>query len=136
MIEIINNYFYDSKTNFRLIKREISRKRIYGWRKRWFLESNILHKHLEKFLVSECDPKLLCFCESCMESEISQPAGKVPKYSLSVPSALQCLRNPGGTFREHFKGKNFLNISWWKSSFCVKSVWFGNNKCWSFVKFQ
>ena len=30
------------------------------------------------------------------------------------------------TFREHFKGKNFSKSSRWKSCFCVKSLWFGN----------
>ena len=41
-----------------------------------------------------------------------------------------------GTFSEHFKGKDFLKSSWYKSCFYVKSVWFDNNKCWSFGKFQ
>ena len=41
-----------------------------------------------------------------------------------------------GTFREHFQGKYFLTNPRWKSYFCVKNVWFDENKCWSFGKFQ
>ena len=41
-----------------------------------------------------------------------------------------------GTFREHFKGKDLLKGSRWKSCFCVKSVWFDDINCWSFGKFQ
>ena len=32
------------------------------------------------------------------------------------------VRDIQGTFREHFKGKDFLKSSRWKSCFCVKSV--------------
>ena len=41
-----------------------------------------------------------------------------------------------GTFREHIKEKHFLTNSWWKNCFCVKSVWFDDEKCWSCGKFQ
>ena len=40
------------------------------------------------------------------------------------------------TFRIHFEGKKFLKISQSKSCFCVKNLWFDNNKCWSFGKFH
>ena len=47
MIEIINNYFYESKSNFLLIKWETSKqKEAYGWWKRWVLIGNILQKCL------------------------------------------------------------------------------------------
>ena len=32
------------------------------------------------------------------------------------------------TFKEHFKGMDFLKSSQWKSCFCVKTVWFYDNK--------
>ena len=32
------------------------------------------------------------------------------------------IRDIPGTFREHFKGKDFFKSSRWKSCFCVKSV--------------
>ena len=44
---MINNSFYESKNNFRLIKRESSnRKKTYGRCKRWVLVENILQKCL------------------------------------------------------------------------------------------
>ena len=39
-------------------------------------------------------------------------------------------------FFEYLKGKDFFKISGWKSCFYVKSVWFVNNKCRSFDKFE
>ena len=40
------------------------------------------------------------------------------------------------TFREHFKENIKTKYFWLKICFCVKSVWFDNNKCRSFAKFQ
>ena len=39
------------------------------------------------------------------------------------------------TFRKHFKGKYLKKKYQWKSCFCVKSVWFNDNKCQSLGKF-
>ena len=41
-----------------------------------------------------------------------------------------------GTFREHDKEKYCLKNYRRKSFFCVKSVWFDDNKCWSFGKLK
>ena len=41
-----------------------------------------------------------------------------------------------GTFSEHVKQKYFLKNYWQKSCFCVQSLWFDDNKCWSLGKFQ
>ena len=46
------------------------------------------------------------------------------------------VQNIQWAFSEHFKGKDLLKSSRWKSCFCVKSVWFDNSNCWSFDKFQ
>ena len=45
MIKMTHNSFYESKSNFLLIKRETSKK-AYGWWKRWVLVGNILQKCL------------------------------------------------------------------------------------------
>ena len=61
------------------------------------------------------------------------------RYSRYIRGVLpQCCNIPGiqKTFTEHFKGKYFLKNSRSNSCFCVKSVWFDDNKCWSFGKFQ
>ena len=58
-----------------------------------------------------------------------------PEYSLSVPQHCN-IRDIQGTLWNILKEEIFQKSSWWKSCFCVKSLWFYNNKCWSFIKFQ
>ena len=41
----------------------------------------------------------------------------------------QCnVRDIQETFKEHFEGMDFLKSSQWRSCFCVKAVWFYDNK--------
>ena len=39
-------------------------------------------------------------------------------------------------YLENILNENIWKSSRWKSCFCVKSIWFDDNKCWSFGKFQ
>ena len=46
-----------------------------------------------------------------------------PARNISGIFAERCnVRHIQGTFWEHFKGKDFLKSSRWKSCFCVKSI--------------
>ena len=69
---MFDNSFYESNNNFRLIKRESSnlKKDLWTMKKMSFSGKYIAEMlSLKKFLVSECDFKLVCFCESCKESK-------------------------------------------------------------------
>ena len=66
MREIVNNSFYEMKTNFHLIKRESSSQKKMSFSGKYIAKIF----SLETFLVGECDFKLICFCESCRGSEI------------------------------------------------------------------
>ena len=63
-------------------------------------------------------------------------------YSENFPASTQCsgnicsvfpqrcnVRDIQGIFWKHFKGKDFLKSSRWKSCICVKSVRYDDNKC-------
>ena len=70
---MINNSFCKSKNNFRLIKRESAnrKKDLRLVKKMSFSGKSIATMFsVKRFLVSECDFKLVCLCESCRESEI------------------------------------------------------------------
>ena len=65
---MINNSFYESKNNFRLKKESSNRRTV---KKMCFSVKYIAKMFsLKKFLVSECDFKLVCFCDSVRESDI------------------------------------------------------------------
>ena len=69
--------------------------------------------------------------------QMSDPAGTQYSGDICWVFPQSCnVRDIQGTFREYFKGKDFLISSRWKSCVCVKNVWFDNNKHWSFGKFQ
>ena len=68
---MIDNSFYESNNNFRLIKRESSNlKNLWTMKKMSFSGKYIAKMFsLKRLLVSEYDFKLVCFCESFKESE-------------------------------------------------------------------
>ena len=69
--------------------------------------------------------------------QIRDPAGTQYSGNIRWVFPQSCnVQDIQGTFREYFKGKDFLISSRWKSCFCVKNVWFDNNKYWSFGKCQ
>ena len=75
------------------------------------------------------------FC--CMKLYNSYPFSAQYSRSIRWVFLQRCsVRDIQGTFREYFKEKGFLKRFRWRSYFCVKSVWFDINKCWSFGKFQ
>ena len=70
MIEMINNSFYESKNNFRLVKRPSSHRKYMLVNKISFSWKYITKMFgLTRLLVSECILKLVCFCESSKELE-------------------------------------------------------------------
>ena len=61
--------------------------------------------------------------------QMSDPAGKQYSGGICWVFPQSCnVRDIQWTFREYFKGKDFLISSRWKSCFCVKNVWFDNNQ--------
>ena len=99
--------------------------------------------HVSLPLTLECDRILswsisFFFCFNCLPDDFlckiairtddtaldSYPPGS--QYSGNILCNVLGIQ---GTFRKHFKGKYFLKNSQWKSCFCVKSVWFDDNKC-------
>ena len=67
MIEMINNSFYESKSNFPLIKRKASdqKREIWTVKKLSFSRKCIAKMFSVNVFVSECIFKLVCFCECC-----------------------------------------------------------------------
>ena len=72
MIEMINNSFYESKTNFFDKERNSQSKRDICKVKKISFSGKCIAKmfSLKKFLISESILKLFCFCETCKESGI------------------------------------------------------------------
>ena len=68
MIEMVHNSHYESKNNFPLLKRIVLMEKIWPVKKKSFSGKKMFFQ--KRFLVSECILKLVCFCESCKESEL------------------------------------------------------------------